>query len=115
MRNSAWRACDSGVKWSLVELEMLCHCSRGSESGEWKSMFSSVRWCVALAIVESGYVSDDTFAHPVVEANVLVGDTDDEDEDDDDDDAATSSPHVFPTSLAHCSPSRSLALPGHMT
>lgn len=49
----------------------------------------------------------------MVEASVLVGDTDDDD--DDDDDAATSSPHVFPTSLAHCSPSRSLALPGHVT
>ncbi len=51
-------------------------------------------------------------AHPVLEASVLVGDADD---DDDDDNAATSSPHVFPTSLAHCSPSRSLALPGHVT
>lgn len=108
------RACDSGVKWSL-ELEMLCHCSRGSErapvSRVNESMFSSVRWCVLLVIVESGHVSDDTCAHPVVEASVLVGDTDD----DDDDDAATSPPHVFPTSLAHCSPSRSLALPGHVT
>lgn len=63
-------------------------------------------------IADSGHVSDDTSVHPVVEASVLVGDTDD---DDDDDNAATSSPHVFPTSLAHCSPSRSLALPGHMT
>lgn len=66
---------------------------------------------MVLVIVESGHVSDGTCAHPVVEAGVLVGDTDD----DDSDDAATSSPHVFPTSLAHCSPSRSLALPGHMT
>lgn len=39
----------------------------------------------------------------------LLGDTDD------DDDAATSSPHVFPTSLAHRSHSCLLALPGHVT
>lgn len=67
---------------------------------------------MVLVIVESGHVSDDTCAHPVVEANVLVGDTDD---DDGDDDAATLSLHVFPTSLTHCSPSRSLALSGHVT
>lgn len=29
MRNCVCRACDSGVK-SILELEMLCHCSRGS-------------------------------------------------------------------------------------
>lgn len=73
-------------------------------------MFSSVRWCVVLVIVESGHVSDDTLP---TQWWRQVGDTDDDD--DDDDVAATSSPHVFPTSLAHCSPSRSLALPGHMT
>lgn len=33
MRNCAWRACDSGVKSSL-ELEMLCHCSQGSERAQ---------------------------------------------------------------------------------
>ena len=33
MRNCAWRACDSGVKSSL-ELEMLCHSSRGSEQAQ---------------------------------------------------------------------------------
>lgn len=33
MRNCARRACDSGVKSSL-ELEMLCHCSRGSERAQ---------------------------------------------------------------------------------
>lgn len=53
-------------------------------------MFSSVSWCVVLVIADSGLVSDDTCAHPVVEASVLVGDADDVD----DDDAATSSPHV---------------------
>lgn len=41
-----------------------------------------------------------TRAHPVVEASVLVGDTDDSD----DDGTATSPPHVCPTSLAHWSP-----------
>jgi len=61
-----------------------------------------------LAIVVSGHVYDVTFAHPVVEASVLVGDTGD-------DDAAASSPHVFPTSPAHRSSSRSLALLGHVT
>lgn len=49
----------------------------------------SVRWCV-MVVIESGHVSDDTCAHPAVEAGVLVGDTDD----DADDGAATSSPHV---------------------
>lgn len=74
-----------------------------------RACFLSVRWSVALVIVESGHVLDDTCAHPVAEASVLVGATDD------DDDAATSSRHVFPTSLAHCSHSPSLALPGHVT
>lgn len=72
-------------------------------------MFSSVSWCVVLVIADSGLVSGDTCAHPVVEASIMVGDTDDDDE------AAASSPHVFPTSLAHCSRSHSLALPGHVT
>lgn len=71
---------------------------------------------MVVVIVGNGHVSDDTCAHPVVEASVLVGHIDDDDDDVDvDDDAVTSSPHVFPTSLAHCSPSRSLALPGHVT
>ncbi len=65
---------------------------------------------MVLVIVECGHVSDDTCAHPVVEAAVLVLDSGG-----DDDGAASSSPHVLPTSLAHCSPSRSLALAGHMT
>lgn len=69
---------------------------------------------MVLLVVEWACVLDDTCAHPVVEANVLVGDNDDDD-DDVDDAAATSLPHVFPTSPAHCSPSRSLALPGHVT
>lgn len=47
-------------------------------------------------------------AHPVEEASVLVGDTGN-------DGAATSSPHVFPTSLALSSPSRSLVLHTHVT
>lgn len=68
----------------------------------------SVRWCVLWVIVVSGHVTEENMYPP--KASVRVGDTRD-----DDDGAATSPPHVFPTSLAHCSPPRSLALPGHMT
>lgn len=86
MRNCARRACDSGVESNLV-LEMLCHCSRGGGGGgsECRAQVSrvneracfrvSARWCVLLVIEESGHVSDDTCAHPVVEASVVVGDT----------------------------------------
>lgn len=56
-----------------------------------------VRWCVASVIAEPGHVSDDTRAHPVAEASIVVGDADDGDG------AATSPSHVFPTSLARCS------------
>lgn len=66
-------------------------------------------------IAESGHMSQMTHVptlHAAVEASVLVGDTGD----DDGDGAATSSPHVFPTSLARCALSlASLALPGHVT
>lgn len=76
-----------------------------------KSVLSELQffWC---GFGDGGHVLGMTRAHPVVEASVLVGDTDD----DDGDGTATSPPHVFPTSLAHYTlPSHSLALPGHVT
>lgn len=99
----------SPESWNAVSLQPGEWAST-SEPAEWKSVCSSVRWCVLLVIVESGHV----MTCPLSGGGKRPGGWN-SDDDDEDDDAATSSPHVFPTSLAHRSPSRSLALLGHVT
>lgn len=106
---------------------MPCHRSRGvggeeggasaSEPGRMRERVSE-RPSVRLVGDSGGRAGDDTHthvraAHPAVEAPATPAMT--PRLDDDDDGAATSSPHVFPTSLAHCSPRRSLVVLGHVT
>lgn len=99
------RACDSGVK-SGLELETLCHRSRGGSERGKRVGVSSVRRCAVLAVAASGHQPVPDGEHPGGRRRSRMTRIA----------AQLRHRHMCPpASLACRSPSCSLAQPGHVT